>query len=80
MGTLKEYRLCWQQVGKMAKADGGDDQSRKIVLKRGLGDAPVDPVCDSGIFCYGKPIFLLIKSFFFDKRFGYKIQKHSIYN
>ena len=62
MGTLKEYRLCWQQVGKMAKADGGDDQSRKIVLKRGLGDAPVDPVCDSGIFCYGKLIFLLIKS------------------
>jgi len=38
----------------MAKAGGGDDaQSRKIVLKRGLGDAPVDPVCDSGIFCYG---------------------------
>ena len=80
MGTLKEYRLCWQQVGKMAKAVGGDDQSRKIVLKRGLGDAPVDPVCDSGIFCYGKPIFLLIKRCFFDKRFGYKIQKHSIYN
>jgi len=37
----------------MATGKGEDDQSRKIVLKRGLGDQPEDPVCDSGIFCYG---------------------------
>jgi hypothetical protein len=41
-------------MGKMAKASGEDDQSRKICLKRGLGEVPEDPVCDSGIFCYGK--------------------------
>ena len=35
-----------------------EDQSRKIVLKRGLGETPEDPVCDSGIFCYGKPLFI----------------------
>jgi len=40
-------------MGKMAKASGEDDQSRKICLKRGLGEVPEDPVCDSGIFCYG---------------------------
>ena len=44
-------------MGKMAKASGEDDQSRKICLKRGLGEVPEDPVCDSGIFCYGKVIF-----------------------
>ena len=42
----------------MATGKGEDDQSRKIVLKRGLGDQPEDPVCDSGIFCYGKQIFV----------------------
>ena len=36
-----------------------EDQSRKIVLKRGLGETPEDPVCDSGIFCYGKPLFVI---------------------
>ena len=35
----------------------GEDQSRKICLKRGLGPTPEDPVCDSGIFCYGKFFF-----------------------
>ena len=39
--------------GKTMAAE--DDQSRKISLKRGLGPAPDNPVCDSGIFCYGKP-------------------------
>jgi hypothetical protein len=42
----------------MASKPEEDDQSRKIYLKRGLGPAPENPVCDSGIFCYGKKNYI----------------------
>ena len=57
------YPCCLQLLSRQREREKSttmaaeDDQSRKISLKRGLGPAPENPVCDSGIFCYGKPIF-----------------------
>lgn len=58
--VLKQYTAAAREEIMAGK----DDQSvvRKICLKRGLGPAPEDPVCDSGIFCYGKRFILELDS------------------
>ena len=53
--ALHFAKRCSNLTEKMACKE---DQSRIISLKRGF--VPENPVCDSGIFCYGKK-FLKIK-------------------
>ena len=35
------------------------DHSQKVYLVKEIGPPPEDPVCDSGIYCYGKTFFYL---------------------
>ena len=56
--ALHFAKRCSNLTEKMACKE---DQSRIISLKRGF--VPENPVCDSGIFCYGKKFLKISKNF-----------------
>ncbi len=47
------------QLKKVNESEDLLDYSQKVYLVKEIGPPPEDPVCDSGIYCYGKKYFVI---------------------